>query len=150
LAQSPPAPAQLKPTGKWVIDYADSMCVLQREYGTAGRLLTFGVRPSLMDQNAIMMIAHSGTGERKFDLPATVFFGDSEGMVTVKFESSLVGGSVRLNNLYIERSVLERAIPTERIAITVPGAVDANLAVPGFAQALSALDECTADLLHGW
>ncbi|MBK2451800.1 hypothetical protein, partial [Escherichia coli] len=42
--QSVAAPEPLKPSAKWVVDYAEDMCTLGREFGPDK--VTFGLRPS--------------------------------------------------------------------------------------------------------
>lgn len=144
-------PTHLQPTGNWVVDYAESMCVLQREYGTARRPLTLGIRPSLMEQTLKLVVVETGSGGHKFDVPATVSFGDGGLPVQTKFARiALPGRSIRLNETSVQRSDLNRAIATGRIALQAPQAIDVQLAVPALGPALKVLDECVADLLDGW
>ena len=156
LGASPVSPRSkrelpLQPTGKWLVDYADSQCVLQREYGTTRRPLTLGIQPDLMDDKVKLVVVGGASGGHKFEVPASVSFGTSDEPVKSKLDSlSMQGRPIQLNETFLKRSELNRAMVTERIDLEAQRVIDVHLAVPGIASALTILDECVADLLDGW
>ena len=146
------APAgQLRPTSKWIVDYRDDGCVLQRTYGAASAPLTFGIKPQLMGSRVALLVTENGTGGHKLRVPVTVSFGTDSGAVTNQLSRfRLRSPPVHLNETSIEMNELKRAIVTERIDLKSPGTIDVRLAVPGIGRALPALEECIAELLDRW
>ncbi len=144
-------PAPRKPTGKWVVEYADSMCVLQREYGTTDAPLTLGIKPSLMDKDVRLIVLQPASGGHKFGVPATVTFGTRDGPVQTSLDSLIMNSRrVRLSEAFIDRRSLNRAIASGRLELQAARVIEVRLALPGFGRALAALDECVTDLLKGW
>lgn len=76
LGQSASANEPLKPSSKWVVDYAESMCTLGREFGPEA--VTFGIRPSALGTGgglAVAMIPGARPG-RSHETPATFVLED--------------------------------------------------------------------------
>lgn len=76
LGQSASATEPLKPSAKWVVDYAENMCTLGRQFGPGG--VTFGIRPSALGTGgglAVAMIPGARPG-RSHETPATFVLDD--------------------------------------------------------------------------
>ncbi len=76
LGQSANANEPLKPSAKWVVDYAENMCTLGREFGPGA--VTFGIRPSALGTGgglAVAMIPGARPG-RSHETPATFVLDD--------------------------------------------------------------------------
>ena len=153
LLQSPAAAEAVRqPKGKWIVDYADSMCVLQRDYGTAKSTLSLGIRRALMgDHDQLIVLTSARSGNNRMGVPATL--SAEAGVVAVPTEAQSFFNrqqSLRLNQMEIPQALLSRSSGTQVLEVRVPGLVNERFAVPGLSDALAVLDECVVDLLEGW
>lgn len=76
IGQTADASEPLKPSAKWVVDYAENMCTLGREFGPGA--VTFGIRPSALGTGgglAVAIIPGARAG-RSHETPATFVLDD--------------------------------------------------------------------------
>lgn len=147
-ATVPTAPAPMSPTQKWVLNYAESMCVLSREYGTEAKPLTFGLRPSPMGDYvriAILQAEDSNAANGK----ANIAFDGNPAI-----EAPYMGGPISTPGMYIlfvdtKWSQLN-GFNTAKVMSIDAGRRHIVLNLSGVPAALKALKVCEKDLLVNW
>lgn len=154
-AAPPPTPAILSPSGKWTVDYADSMCLLQRDYGTGSGQVTLGFRPlPLSEQNEVVLVTRADDGPislPRFD-KASLHLGVGGPVIagTYKYWGSSKMPALR----YTQISLVDARV--EDIAVADPLIIDRTklptvrirpMATPA---AFAALKACQDDLLKSW
>lgn len=142
------AGAALAPNGKWVVDYADGMCVLQRNFGPAPTAVTVGVRPvPLSDTAELVMIAPDDSRAlRQGKASVTTAEG---GQLSGTFNSAPIPDSrLRVTTVYLDVDAAE-LMRTDRLTLWAPPQ-SVSVAPSASANALAALSACEDDLLTGW
>jgi TonB family protein len=147
------APSPLAPSNKWMVEYADSMCVLTRDYGSGDTAVTVGFRPWPMgDQTEIIVM---------IDDPSTrVKAIRGEAMVTLSPSGKAIEGTYsdfmapkfgkRLITINVKQKELTDLSTTTTVAISINGKPTFSVAPRGIGTALKALDTCDDDLLRSW
>ncbi|MDB5712025.1 MAG: hypothetical protein JWL96_4095 [Sphingomonas bacterium] len=142
-------PAALAPTNKWQVEYADSMCVLSRDYGSGDDKVTFGLRisPTNMRREVILITPGKATSER--GVAAITLLPDGHPVTGTYWRPPLSGSAGNVATAFFEEAALD--------GVDKAGAIDIRLdkeghtvAVPGIAGALAALSKCQDDLLKSW
>jgi TonB family protein len=148
------AAAQLvpkQPTGKWVVDYADKMCVLQRDYGTRAAPLVLAIRPQPMGDGMGIYVLDAPTGQRGEYVGVKIGFGATEPTVDSQmatFDARDLG--LRVNETGLDRHHLERALESNLLTLEARKRLNVSFSVPKMAPALKVLDDCVANLLETW
>ena len=153
FAASPAAadPLPRQPTGKWLVDFADDLCVLQREYGTADKPLTLSFRPSPMSQQLAIYIFDEPARKPAAIVPVKIGIGPGLEPVESMLETfDPAGETFRYNSTGIARADLERAAGHGAVSFKARDRIDAAFAIPELSKALAVLDECVVDLLDTW
>jgi TonB family protein len=141
----------LQPTGQWVVEYSDNMCVLQRDYGTAGKPLVLSFRPSLLSDHLNLYVFDARTGQSGDSVSVRIGFGPkqkSTGSYMETFDPK--DSDFRYNGAGILRSELERAAISGVMSLRSVGRINVAFQVPKLSTALIVLDDCAADLLEAW
>jgi TonB family protein len=139
------------PTGKWVVEFADNMCVLQRDYGSKERPLRLVLRPMPLSNQMGMGIISRPRNDTPLVVPVKIGFGPGTEPVRKQLESfDLNSISARYNSTGLKREELERALPIGELTIDGHYMVNTSLAVPALGNALKVLDACMVDLLETW
>jgi len=145
------APPPRQPTGKWVAEYAESMCVLQREYGTTTSRLTLAFQPQPMSDHVALYIFDPPAKLKGEYVPVKIGFGPGFPAVDANMATFDVRAQkFRYNSTGLARPELERAAASEQISLHADGHLSVAFQVPDLRKALSVLDECVADLLVQW
>jgi TonB family protein len=63
-ATSPAQPALLEPSGPWTVEYAESMCIVGRNFGTGKQEVTLGFRPGPMGDHIRVALLLSDDGQK--------------------------------------------------------------------------------------
>ena len=153
-ATPPVAGSPLLPTGKWTVEYADSMCLLSREYGTDAGKLSLGFRniPLSTSTDIVLIISHVADG-RSDQI--------GKGVLTIGPSGRKIAGDYKIQRQTSspESSVLTMSIPTaelddiaksETITVSALNRPSRTLALQGNIKALAALKSCNDDLLREW
>lgn len=140
-----------QPTGQWVVDYAENMCVLQRAYGGQAERLTLALKPHPMSDRVALYVFDSPAKLKGDYVPLQIGFGPGFPNVEANMETfDVPAESFRYNYTELSRPELERAVASGMISLHGKGRINLALRVPGLRKALGALDECVADLLVQW
>jgi TonB family protein len=151
LAAAAPAQAQptLPPTEKWVAEYADDMCLLQRNYGTHTKPLILAFRPQpTNDYLTAWVFSPDAHNPAYVDLRAG-FGGDRDDKRPMAsfFSRKL---KLQINEFSVSREELEQAARSGAISLYAKGRISGSFRVPELAKGLAVLDDCVADLLASW
>jgi TonB family protein len=139
------------PTGKWIVEFADNMCVLQRDYGSKELPLTLAFRPSPMAKAISLYLFSPKTGQQGAEQEITIGFGPNSPETKSHLRSFDVPNKpFRYNDTYLKREELDRSSKGGLLTLQARGNLDVALKVPGIRDALSVLDDCTKDLLEDW
>ena len=139
----------LKPSGPWIVDYAESMCVLQRQFGSGPATVYLGFRPGLFSEHMRVVVIRKsadrttrwGTAELSFDGGTPVKAPYSEGWIQKQ--------QGRVMFIDLKGPDLAPLNQAKQFRIKA-GKADIILEPSHVEAALKALDPCQKDLLIGW
>jgi TonB family protein len=143
-----PVSLPMNPAQKWVLDYAESMCVLSRQYGLNGNQITLGFRPSPMDDYVRIAIL-GAERSRKAHGKAQIRFDGS-----AVLEAPYMSGPISVPGMYIvfvdtKWSEL-KSFETAKVMSIEAGKRQISLRLSGVPAAMKALKICEKDLLVSW
>ena len=146
-AAIPPVP--LKPSGPWIVDYADSMCVLQRQFGSGEDTVYLGFRPGLFSEHMRMVLMRKGT-DRSTRRGMTQLFFDGGPPLKAPFTEGWVEKQhARVMLIDLKVSDLAPLNHAKQLRVQA-GKADIILAPERVDAAMKALDPCQKDLLISW
>jgi TonB family protein len=143
-------PVAIAPTSKWQVEYAASMCVLSRDYGSGADKVALGLRPMPMSDQSEIVLLTQGRGAETVNDAVTIRLLPAGQPTTgsyTRFTMSKDGG--RLATMYLSGDALAGLDKAAGIEVRL-GAESHVLATPGIAGAMAALSICQDDLLKGW
>lgn len=144
--------APLAPTGKWTVEYADSLCVLSRAYDTDTKKLTFGIRPWPMGDTLELVLlepARYGVGVHKDKAKVTI--GQGTPPIVGTYSSYVTAElKTRVMTIDIPHAALDALGAASTIDIAMAGKPPVSLVLAKPKRALAALSTCTDDLLRTW
>lgn len=145
------ADATLQPTGKWVVDFADSQCFLSRDYGTREEPLLLAFEPYAMGDALRLVILKSGRSAEFVSKPAKLTFGAaSQAINTESSAYELSTKKLTRINFTVKRDQFDQLRSANTLGVSVPGTFDRTFALSQFAPALEILEECRRDLVESW
>lgn len=152
LAASVPATAAdrpRQPTGKWVVNYADSQCVASRMYGSAPQELWLVIKTPPLGTVVQLAVVRSGRGSEAEQVDATVEIDQRPPLRTslLRFTPKGIKQRTNLINMKISDFAAVRAAKT--ISIRASG-LNERFALSAMAPLLKAMDECAVDLRKVW
>ena len=149
LAAAAPPPPPLAATAQWVINYADSFCLLSRDRTLTEPGVAFRTRPFADEHEILLMLAP--TNERPFNQEGKLIVADKE-TDAGRWVSMAVSkkGNVKLVETTIKIAEMAGAATSGKIRISVANRLDAAVQLPKFAKAVAALRACEDDLAKRW
>jgi hypothetical protein len=152
LAAAPqPVDAPLAPTGKWVVEYADAMCILSHDYGVGDAKVTLGFRPWPMGSSTeiVLITAKKPYGPSFGDATVTLF-PDRQPIKGsyASWPSRVIEKGVA--TVTVDQKATSKLADAEQITIKIGGRPAISVAPSGMSKALAALKTCTDDLLAHW
>lgn len=154
LALGAPAGAETPraATGKWTIEYANSMCVLSRDYDTDQKKLAFGLRPWPMgDSLEIVLIEPGGYGYGVQQGKVKVIVGQATTPIAGIYNSYFAPtAKTRVTTINVPHATLDAIADAPSIDIAMAEKPHLALALAKPKAALTALATCTDDLLRTW
>ena len=144
------AAAPLPPIGKWVVNYADNMCVLSHDFGTPASITSLGFKPVPFGaQTEIALITPGAIAKARFG-KATIVMGPSEQTVASDFSQIPMSKQERSGTrLALESDAAPLLAQAETMTITMPES-SISVALPNIKPALAALKVCQDELLTEW
>lgn len=139
-------PAALPPSGKWVIEYEENMCVLSRTYGTGEAARLVAIKPvTFGDVADIVMVTDDRSTDYRLE----------KGRLVLQPGGAVIEGRVRswrvpdqpkhVVALEVPRTSLPQIAAATGLAITADG-TNVSIVQAGGTKALAALDACEKDL----
>ena len=147
VAASQPAP--LKPAGPWYVDYADSMCILAREFGEGEAKITLGVKPGLFGEQIRIVLARQGKDSSPSFGQADLAFDGKQAIKAPFIDQYNQRQRQRVVLIDMTRSDLAPLASAGNFWVRA-GKQDYYLAPTKVAAALKALEACERDLLASW
>lgn len=147
LAAAPPS--ELLPTGKWLVEYAKSSCIVSRTFGEKPNAILFGMKPSPNSDIVSLFLIQSSAKAREVRGQADVRLSSGYVPDSASYWSSTSKG-LRVTNITLPRATLEALAKGDSIAVKAGEWVEATLKPNGFDKALKALQDCESDLLTSW
>lgn len=152
---APQTPEMLVPSGKWTVDYAASMCVLQRDYGTGPAQVTLGFRPMPLSEQSEIVLVTRAAGERA----ASVRF--DKVSLQLGVAGPVIAGTYRLletkttpelhyTQISVNAAEAEDIAGAETLFIEREKLPTVRLRLMATPAAVSALKACQNDLLKSW
>jgi Gram-negative bacterial TonB protein C-terminal len=151
LTSTTPASAGvLQPTANWVVDYREDQCLAIRQYGSAQKPLTLGIRPAPNGATYELLVsqAHSGP-DFATEQKGAVDFGNGP----IKAWLLNYGSKIGRSDIYQFRiSAAEMTLANVAFTVTFKPERAPNLtfALRSMPQVLKTLHDCTEDLMHYW
>lgn len=147
---APAEPAALVPSGKWRVEYADTMCILSHEYDTGAGKVTLALRPLPMSTETQVALFTPGKGAAVPEGKAEITLspgGPSTNGTYQRFTPA--NQPVRVATMYFDGAALDGLEKATAISLRL-GKDAYRLAVPGISGGMEVLASCQADLLKGW
>lgn len=142
-------PIMLEPSSKWVVNYADDMCLLERSFGADPHSVHLAFEAEPMGQGAVLHISRLGRSaggkERVKILADGIQIAENDARTSFFEKRNLI-----LTSTEVDKSELARLRVASNITILQGNQPSYNFAVPSVTSALRALDTCRADLVDGW
>ena len=139
----------LAPAGPWTVEYADSMCLLSRAFGTGDDKVTLGFRPGPMSEHMRVVVLKQDSSTRVERGKAVYRFDDRPPADAPFVSGPVKGKGVRIVAIDVKRSDLAALSSAKQVLIKA-GGVEATLAPRGVSAAMKALIACENDLLVVW
>ena len=150
VAAAPQSAPSLKPTGKWLVEFADAMCVASREFGTPAKPMTLVFKPSPFGREMRLMIVRGGISANPVQTRAIVTLENGATMQGAMTTYSPIGKALRIHAIQLKEDNVVALRQSATVIVASRGGVDASFAVPGMARAMLVLDECVANLAEQW
>jgi TonB family protein len=145
------APQVLTPSSKWTVEYADSLCLLSRDFGSGDAQVKIGIRPTKLGSFTQLVVVRpenvgkAGRGDAQVVLmPAGI---PAKATYTT---SAPVKGIGRVTVIGIKSVELANLDSSTEIAITLGKAGTIRVVPNGIGKAMAALRTCEDDLLTSW
>lgn len=149
-AAVPAEPAALVPTGKWRVEYADTMCILSRDYDTGAGTETLALRPLPMSTETQVALFTPGKGPIVPEGKAEIALSPGGPPTSGTYQRFTPANQpVRVATMYFDGAALDGLEKATAISLRL-GKETHRLAVPGIGSGMKALATCQADLLKGW
>ena len=142
-------PTPLQPAGRWVVDYQESMCVLQRAYGSAQDLTTLAFRPTpTHGQTEVALLTARGPS-LAVDSRATLSIDGHEHDADLQART-MPKTRQRITTMIVHADIMNEVGAASTISAPMPGRGRRTFALTGAAAAVKALRTCENDLLKSW
>lgn len=153
-SSQPDASPPLPPTGKWIVDYAENMCLLSHSFGIGDSQVTLGFRPWPMGTKTevVLISPDSSSTASRYGKGATLSLSSAGPDVEGDYWSYwLPKQKMRLVTLTVEQSALVDLGSAGTMTIAIPKGARVSVALPPNTKpALKALDKCDDDLSRSW
>ena len=148
-AAAPPPPPPLGSKTKWVINYAESYCVLSRDRTPTEPGVAIRTRPFADEHELLFMLEPNE--DKPFSKQGKLMVGNRpEGLDRWVGMAVSKSANVRAIETTIKADELTSAISTGRVRILVPDKLDVAVRLPNIEKAGAALQACEADLAKQW
>jgi TonB family protein len=140
----------LKPTANWVLDYRDDQCLASRDYGSADRPVTLGIRPAPNGESYELLVARPRAGpDFATEMKGSVDFGHGPIRAWIL---NYAGKNAKISvfQFRISAADMEQAKSATEVTFRPERALDMTFALRSMPALLKGLQDCTADLERYW
>ena len=148
-AKPTPAAKLLVPSGKWAVEYAKEMCVLNRKFGSGADEMLLAIKPAPNSDQARIMVLRKASRSNSRTGTATVRYSDGS-IPSYAMASSGWANGMSLTAIDVPRTSLAPLVAGGKIAIRFGLGLNHEFAPTAMAAAMQALAKCERDLLKGW
>ncbi len=145
----PIAPAALRPTGPWHVEYADSMCTLQRDFGSGEAKVTLGFKPGPLSDSMRIVLIQKGDESPLVQGDAELSFDGGIALKDRFVEHVIAAKGIRVIVIDLKESELMPLKSAKQVWIRA-GKLDFTLTPTAVPKAMEALEACESDLLASW
>lgn len=151
-AVTTPASVPQEPIGKWAVDYADTACILSRDYGPSDALTTLRINPSPLAAGLeLATIAPGAKTTRYRPMKGTLTLQPSGQTITTETSVyELKDKNQTITTLRVDAASAAEMLRSTSLSIALANGSRSAFAVPGMKGAASALTACQDDLLRRW
>lgn len=150
MQQAPAASgAALQPSGKWIVDYQDSMCTLARDFGEGETKFTFALKPTGakgQPVDAILVLPGRSRLPTRFGGQMRALPSDT-GIDVEILAATMADGTTRVVRFPVDYGKLMDMREAERIELPVAPKRTSTIAPRTFSAAIDALYRCQDDLM---
>lgn len=149
---APVAEAPLAPSGKWVAQFEDNLCLLSRPFGADGNAVRFAIRAVPGDPSvSLYLLRPAPTAKRQREGSAELLLEPSGRRSTANFvESSAAVSGQRVARLSYPREDLALLAKTTAMTIDLGKDAPVRLRTDNLAGAMRTLATCEDDLVRHW
>lgn len=139
------------PTSKWVVNYAEDMCTIERNYGTLSSKLVFGIRAETMGFGGQIIILKQGGLSEFRDRSIKIILDPVKPPLTVQATAQRIkdDGTTKFT-FRLDRDQMTELEKSYQIKISDAGHPIFALSLPAMRAGLAALETCRVDLVAGW
>jgi len=144
--------APIQPSGKWVVAFEDTMCVLSRDFGAGESALTWSLRPMPGDPRLEMTLARPAGGKQRYRWGAALVTLEpmSEGVLGDFDEGVVPKAALLVSRIHVDRAAMAPLGEAASLSIRLKSDRRIRIALPGIGNALKTLAQCEDDLMRRW
>ena len=141
--------AELRPAGKWRVDYGEAQCVALRDFTAGNDTFLFGIRPAFGGGSYELMLSRAGSApELGEEAVSTVDFGQGPiNIDQINYKSK--GSNLAVTRLRVPDSALGQLRSAKRIEFKAFGR-QRQIEAGSLQTLMAALDACARDLEKYW
>lgn len=147
-----------RPTGAWTVAPTGNECLLTRPYGNSKEPLFLAVSQTPMSSSLDIMVLRSSKNTDLKRAKGRIILGGVELadltydalLLAVSPKTGLKAKTMRRIWIGIPGSAYDAAKAAKTIRLDAPKEINEEFAVPGFAEALQRLEDCTIRLAETW
>lgn len=145
----PSQPVPLEASGPWRVEYADTMCIVGRPFGTGDQQIILGFRPGPMSEYFRIAVYVTAKGKKVTRGAAELIFDDLTPVQApfLKGPTSIEG--LNLIQIDTKRPEISALNSAKKFQIRA-GDFTTTFALRNIAGAMKALAACEKDLVIGW
>ena len=142
-------PAPLEPSGPWRVEYADTMCIVGRTFGTGEQQIILGFRPGPMSEYFRIAVYVADKGKKVTRGEAELVFDDLPAVKAPYLRGPIAIEGMNLVQIDTKRPEISALNSAKGFQIRA-GDFNATFALKNVAGAMKALQVCEKDLLVDW
>lgn len=137
----------LQPTSKWIVDFADSSCVLSRQYGPVDQGFSLNLKAPIVGKAFEIIIAEPQRKANEWDIGEGWIERPGGSRVSpIHVKSYSTEGKIRVSRIYVDPDLYAVGDDGDRLILHLGKWKTYDLAIPGFEKAKNVLEFCLKDL----
>lgn len=151
MVQPAPATVPLQPSGKWNVEYSDSMCVLSHDYGEGDARVTLAFRPLPLGANTEIALITTERNAAATQGVGSLLLGGTATVADGSYTSwSVPNTTRRVTTLRVGEDATAALAQATTITLKLQKRAPVTVAPKSAKPALAALKTCQDDLIRGW